>query len=212
MLPALLERLSVRLDARPDAVAAFCRHLELLPDGTRRVPPFTRWWVPTRFWLRPLEPDREDPPLPMLIGGAADFEAVLMVDAGAYDRAGGLDAAPAMGSHTFRDLVLRLALLGPVLAVDEPLYLYRRHAAQVSRDRTMLRTNEATLDAHWRALDREGALPDGLLAGAVYLARHRLQPALSLENARRQAARGRLPRALTSLAAAGVRYRPFRPG
>jgi glycosyltransferase involved in cell wall biosynthesis len=212
VLPELLERLAGRLAERPDAAAVFCRHLELLPDGTRRVPAFTRWWVPTRFWLRPLEPDREDPPIAMLIGGAADFEAVLMVDAAAYDRVGGLDAAPAMGSHTFRDLVLRLALLRPVLAVDEALYLYRRHDAQVSRNLAMLQANQARLDTHWRDLERRGALPADEIERATYLARHRLQPALSLENARRQAAHGRVGRALMSLAAAAVRYRPFRPG
>ena len=78
----------------------------------------------------------------MLIGGAADFEAVLMIDAAAYDRARAVSTPPRRWvRHVPRPRAAARARLGPVLAVDEPLYLYRRHDGQASRDLAMLHAN-----------------------------------------------------------------------
>ena len=74
----------------------------------------------------------------------------------------------------------------------------------------MLKTNGARLDKHWRELERTGALPAGVIDCAASVVQQRLQPALSLENARLQVSKGRLGPAFKSLVAAGVRYRPFR--
>jgi glycosyltransferase involved in cell wall biosynthesis len=208
MLPRLLERTVDRLAARPDASAVIFKLRERLEDGSEELQR-TRWWVPTRLWLRPLLAEHDDVPIPLLLNGV--LEASVAMRALHYDACGGLEAAPALTSATFRDLLLRLALQAPVVALDEELYIYRRHARQASADRELMDRNRTLLDAHLHERGRSDPRVADALAERDFVLRHRLQSQRAFERAGALRRRGDW-RGAARWARRGVAtYRPIRP-
>jgi hypothetical protein len=146
LAPEALERLGVALCANPDAPLAFCRAQII---DTRGVVIEPAWEVdddPRDMWGKLLAANRLRSPGAVLIRRSA-LEAV-----GPWD--------PALPGSEDWDLWLRLAEVAPFVRVDEPLFRYRVHGANMSSDASLMRRTEAAvfrkaLERYHRAGNRE---------------------------------------------------------
>lgn len=122
--PTKIARQVSRLQARPEAVASFtdCVYLDA---RTRRETPAT----PSR-----LEPDLVAGLLlhSCIVGNAS----TVMVRRTIFERLAGFD--PAFSNNADWDLWIRLAELGPVDVLNEPLARYRVHSVSMSTDPAVL--------------------------------------------------------------------------
>ena len=205
--PELLDRLVSRLSGRPDAVAAFCRYRRIDEAGrplAEEPPPRI---VMTDRWSRALRDDESETPFESIYGWAAPaMEPVTMFRAEAYDHSGGWGAWPTQGGESV-DLLCRMLRDGPVLFEPSPLYRYRKHSGQHSRDQERLAAAARGLRERWR----ERAISDRglsvLVGRAEFFVDHRLEPRWGVSGAMRRARRGDLWGASRFLLGALRRYR-----
>ncbi len=121
-------KLSAQLPAFADpAVVACCCDAFLVRDGARAGRCNERRVVPAR--LRYADLLAQNP--------VVASSAVVRRDA--FTRAGGFDPAPELFAVEDYDLWLRLARLGPIAYVGEPLLEYRRHAGSLGDNRRFVR-------------------------------------------------------------------------
>ena len=208
--PVLVERLVGRLEARPDAVAAFCAFSAIDERGEPVEGPAVPRNALSRRWARCLADWEEDTPFASLYTGAPAWEGLTMFRRTAYDEAGGFERSPAWVSHTTLDLLLRLSLRGGVVYVPDCLYRRRVRSGQMSGKRALLEANEEALKRLWRLRAADDPETGRLFAQGDFLLRHRLTPRWRLRNAATLARRGNVlaaaPRVV--LAAAAYRWRP----
>jgi glycosyltransferase involved in cell wall biosynthesis len=207
LAPDLIARLVTRLQSDSSAVAAFCRYAKIDETGQaidESPPPRIAM---SRHWVRRLPDDEAITPFESIYGWAAPAsEAVTMVRAKTYDEVGGWEAWPHQGGESI-DLLCRMALLGTILFEPRPLYRYRRHSGQHTRD----------VDRYWKAphetretWQRRAELDPSLLptvTRAEFFVEHRLIPRTGLAAARRYATNGRLLVASRFFIGAARRYR-----
>ena len=205
--PELIERLVGRLEARPDAVAAFCHFSAIDERGEPVEGPVHPRNALSRRWARCLADSEEDTPFASLYTGAPAWEGLTMFRRTAYDEAGGFDRSPAWVSHTTLDLLLRLSMRGRVVFVPDCLYRRRLRPGQMSDRMALLEANEAALKRLWSL--RATADPDvrRFFAQADFLLRHRLTPRWRLRNAAALARRGNLVAAAPRVVLAAASYR-----
>jgi len=129
MLPDRLGRLAGILDRQPDVDAVFANGLV---DGDRAaaatvVPDaLARRLDGRRFGVREIVRD-----------GLPVFLQASLIRRRAYDAAGGID--PTLVRHADLELACRLALTGNVVFLDLPVFRYRLHGENQTRDRLKLR-------------------------------------------------------------------------
>jgi glycosyltransferase involved in cell wall biosynthesis len=208
--PRLVERLAGRLDARTDAVAAFC-HFSVIDERGEplesRVRPRN---VLTRRWSRALAEWEEETPFASLYTWAPALEGLTMFRRSTYDEVGGFEQSPAWASHTAVDLLLRLSLRGPVLFIPDGLYLRRRRPGQMSSRLSMLEANGDALKRLWSLRAATDPEIRRCVTQGEFLLCHRLIPGLRLRRARDLVRRGNLVGAAPRVVLAAVSYR-WRP-
>lgn len=163
--PERLDRQLGLLQDHPDAVACASGGW-YLDDAGRRF----------GGWSQPPATSRE------MLSGAVPFPRIttLTVRASAYRALGG--CVSAMEPAEDNDLVLRLLAHGTVVTVPEALVGYRRHAGNVSNDRTRGRVaSDRVLTVRLRAAARRG---DDDLAGVLRLNRRRFRAGEARDNLR----------------------------
>ncbi len=130
MLPGRIGRLAAFLDAHDDVDAVFANGLvdgTGAHPGTRVVPgALARRLDGHRVGIRSVLRDG----LPLFLQAA-------LLRRGAFDRAGGFDES--LARHADLDLACRLVLAGSVVFLDVPVFRYRLHGANQTRDRLKLR-------------------------------------------------------------------------
>lgn len=205
--PQLLERLVDRLEARPDAVAAFCHFSEIDAAGGAVESPARPRSTLSRRWARSLADWEEDTPFASLYTGAPAWEGLTMLRRNAYDGAGGLESSPPWISHTTLDLLLRLSLRGSVVFVPDCLYRRRLRPGQMSDQRSVIDANDTAFKQRWR--ERAGLDPEVRRAFTQgdFLLRHRLTPRWRLKNAAALARRGNVVAAAPRVVLAAAAYR-----
>jgi glycosyltransferase involved in cell wall biosynthesis len=205
--PGLVGRLVERLQARPEAVAAFCHFAVIDEHGEPVESPVHPRNVLTPRWCRRLAEWEEETPFESIYAGAPAWEGLTMFRRASYDEVGGLDRSPPWISHTVVDLLLRLSVLGPVLFVPGCLYGRRDRSGQMSDRTALLEANEEALKRLWR--ERATADPEirRLFVHGDFLLRHRLTPSLRYRNARALARRGKLVAAAPRIVLAAAAYR-----
>lgn len=130
MLPGRLGRLSTFLDEHPAVDAVFANGL-VDPDGitsdTTVVPsPLARRLDGRRFGVREMLVER----LPVFLQAS-------LIRRRAYDAAGGIDHT--LTRHADLELACRLALTGHTVFLDVPVFRYRLHGGNQTRNRLELR-------------------------------------------------------------------------
>ena len=130
MLPDRLGRLAGILDRHPDVDAVFANGLvdgDRAAAGATVVPDaLARRLDGRRFGVREIVRD-----------GLPVFLQASLIRRRAYDAAGGID--PTLVRHADLELVCRLALTGRVVFLDLPVFRYRLHGENQTRDRLKLR-------------------------------------------------------------------------
>jgi glycosyltransferase involved in cell wall biosynthesis len=129
MLPGRLGRLAAFLGAHPDVDAVFANGLvgDDASGGTTVVPgPFARCLDGRQFGVREIVRD-----------GLPVFLQAALIRRRAFDEAGGIDVT--LTRHADLDLACRLALTGRTVFLDVPVFRYRLHDANQTRDRLQLR-------------------------------------------------------------------------
>jgi alpha-1,6-rhamnosyltransferase len=130
MLAGRLGRLASFLDEHPEVDAVFANGLvegDGVPPDTAVVPEsLARRLDGQRIGVRDVVRHR----LPVFLQAS-------LIRRRAYDAAGGID--PTLARHADLELACRLALTGRALFLDLPVFRYRLHAENQSRDRLKLR-------------------------------------------------------------------------
>jgi len=130
MLPGRLGRLATFLDDHPEVDAVFANGLVDRDDGTLDgavVPShLARRLDGRRFGMREV-----------LVDGLPVFLQAALIRRRAYDAAGGIDHT--LTRHADLELGCRLALTGHAVFLDLPVFRYRLHAGNQTRDRLKLR-------------------------------------------------------------------------
>jgi alpha-1,6-rhamnosyltransferase len=130
MLAGRLGRLASFLDEHPEADAVFANGLVegdgVAPDTAVVPESLARRLDGQRIGLRDVVRHR----LPVFLQAS-------LIRRRAYDAAGGID--PTLARHADLELACRLALTGRALFLDLPVFRYRLHAGNQSRDRLKLR-------------------------------------------------------------------------
>lgn len=130
MLPDRLGRLADILDRHPDVDAVFANGLvdgDRVAAGVGVVPDtLARRLDGRRFGVREIVRD-----------GLPVFLQASLIRRRAYDAAGGID--PTLVRHADLELACRLALTGHVVFLDLPVFRYRLHGENQTRDRLKLR-------------------------------------------------------------------------
>jgi glycosyltransferase involved in cell wall biosynthesis len=203
----LLERVAGRLEARPNAVAAFCGFVAIGESGEPLPGPGYERFALSRLWVRALDDADEETPFPTLYAETPAWEALTMFRRTAYDEAGGLELSPAWVSHTALDLLLRMSSLGAVVYVPDRLYHRRHRYGQASSNGALLAANGRALRALWT--ERADADPElrRLLEHGDFLFRHRATPRRRLARAAAYARRGNLVAAAPRIVLAALEYR-----
>ncbi|MEI8105920.1 MAG: glycosyltransferase family 2 protein [Actinomycetes bacterium] len=205
--PRLIAMFVERLEARPDAVAAYCRYLTIDESDTVLSTSTHRRFALTPHWSRTLDDADPVTPFETLYAGAGTWEGLTMFKRTAYDTAGGLDESPAWTSHTVLDLLLRMTPLGEVIFVPEPLYHRRRRAGMVSENVARTSANDRELRLRWRARGQDDPALGAFVARSDLLLRHRKRPRGHLEQAWTHLRRGRLVLVPRLLVLAALKYR-----
>jgi len=130
MLPGRLGVLARFLEANPDAGAVFANGL-VEADGSPDVGPLVPVALARRldgrpFGVREVVCER----LPVFLQTA-------LIRRAAFDAAGGIDVT--LARHADLELTCRLALTGRTVFLDVPVFRYRLHGANQTRDRLALR-------------------------------------------------------------------------
>ena len=130
MLPGRLGRLTAFLEAHPDVDAVFANGLVDRDGVASEVgvvpPPLARRLHGRRFGVREVLVDE----LPVFLQAS-------VIRRHAYDAAGGIDHT--LVRHADLELACRLALTGHAVFLDLPVFRYRLHAGNQTRDRLKLR-------------------------------------------------------------------------
>lgn len=130
MLPGRLGRLAAVLDANPDVDAVFANGVvdrDGTPTADAVVPrPLARCLDGRAFGVREVVRD-----------GLPVFLQAALIRRRAFDAAGGIDVT--LTRHADLDLACRLALAGRTMFLDLPVFRYRLHDANQTRDRLQLR-------------------------------------------------------------------------
>jgi len=129
MLPGRLGRLAAFLAAHPDVDAVFANGLvdDAATDATTVVPaPLAGCLDGRQVGVREIVRD-----------GLPVFLQAALVRRRAFDQAGGIDVT--LTRHADLDLACRLALTGRAVFLDVPVFRYRVHDANQTRDRLKLR-------------------------------------------------------------------------
>jgi len=130
MLAGRLGRLAGFLDAHPEADAVFANGLVegdgVAPDTSVVPASLAQRLDGQRIGVRDVVRHR----LPVFLQAS-------LIRRRAYDAAGGID--PTLTRHADLELACRLALTGHILFLDLPVFRYRLHAGNQSRDRLKLR-------------------------------------------------------------------------
>ena len=130
--PQMLATMVAYLDRHPDVGVAYCRFLLIDKDGNRTA---HTWDIRFRAGIlkvgRLPEAEPETPFETLLMwGGILPSNAVIRRSL--FDSVGGGFDPNYFNDDT--DLFMRLGLVAPIHRVNQPLLLYRRHAAQMSGD------------------------------------------------------------------------------
>ena len=207
LAPELMACLVARLQSVPSAVAAFCRYTRIEETGQPINEPPPPRIAMSPHWVRYLPDEEEATPFESIYGWAAPaMEPVTMLRVKAFDEVGGWEVWPQQGGESI-DLLCRMSFLGPVLFEPTPLYRYRRHSGQHTRDAHRLWEAQQETRTTWqrRALLDSSLQP--VVTRAEFFVEHRLIPSYGIEAALRCARTGHLLRASRFLIGAIRRYR-----
>jgi glycosyltransferase involved in cell wall biosynthesis len=209
LAPDLLSTLLARLQSDPDAVAAFCRYTRIDDDEQPiREPPPQRLAL-SRHWVRCLPDEEAATPFESIYGWAAPaMEPVILFRASAFDEAGGWEAWPRQGGESIDLLCRMIARGGRVLFEPRPLYRYRRHESQHTRDahRYTFAAPRETREVWQERAEVDSSLR-ALVTRAEFFVAHRLIPRNGLYGALRHAKEGNLLPATRFMVGALLRYR-----
>jgi glycosyltransferase involved in cell wall biosynthesis len=142
MLPGRLGRLAAFLEERSDVDAVFANGL-VEDDGQDRAAAVVPGPLARRLDGRPFG-IRE-----VIRDGLPVFLQTALIRRRAYDVAGGMDVT--LRRHADLDLACRLALTGRAVFLDVPVFRYRLHGANQSRDRLQLREGMVAVMRRLRA-------------------------------------------------------------
>lgn len=174
--PTMLETMTRYLDRHPEVGLAYC-DATWIDEQDRSIPAPSRVpYVPTRWWARPLGAAESDTPFVSVYCWAPVMESCSVIRRAVYEATPGWDESLGQGGEGV-DLFLHVSLRSRVHRVAQPLYRYRRHAAQHSRDWAQHARQSQAIEAKWNRLHGLGSSERALVEAAHRFRHGRLRAA-----------------------------------
>ena len=185
--PSALEVMTEHLDRHPDVGMTHCAYTLIDAQGRRLqsgAEPWTPRWVPSRRWVRKLDPDEPDTPFVSVFCLAAIVPSLALLRRSTYCLTPGWDEG---FGQPFEDtnLFLHVALVGRIEHIPRPLVLHRRHGLQSTADLDRLAAQERRLYERWRQPAGLEEAQRETVRSAWRFRERRLVPAYAIEAARR---------------------------